>query len=282
MNHKLDRYYRYLNTPFPFRLEQSISIKVIIIIGIINSVYVLLSNPYHIQKWIPEDTQPYFLGSLGLANIFIIIIYIHFIPNLFPLLFKCWTLIREVIFKSWILLSIASINYLLMTLLNTSPNTELHFGEVFIESTFWGVPLIIITSIIKVKYSPLSNKKLAIKMVNAFRNIKKVNEEIEVLTTAHTQNKKFAIKNILMIKRDGDFLEIISHNKPHSTRFKSSIYSIEPALIHIDELTEVQPDIWINVNKISKTKVDELGIQLYIEDYGFVTVERNFIEQLTI
>ncbi|TSE11245.1 LytR/AlgR family response regulator transcription factor [Aquimarina algiphila] len=245
---------KFLHTPFPRPKKTYRNIFNVFLLGFIASVFIIFFKPFRIE----HNGLWYFkLILIGMGVVFSLSIYImeFLVPLLFKKLFQKWTLVKAILWYTWMILFVSGVMFIVKSFLAGFNDFTLveylnvigRISGIGLFITFF--TLGIVSYFNRQKISLLSSK------------------ETYQITAPKVKPIKLNLDEVMYIMSDDNYVDIhiISNDKRDKIIFRSSLKNIESQIVNpLSPIYRCHRQYLININffKIKNSKSRNTSIEL--------------------
>ncbi len=257
----------YLNQPYPlfkskWRLVISISLFIVL--------FMLIFQPFGLTAYHGSDSI-FIIGGYGFVTFFVLIVDLFFIQSLLIKRSgrKSWTVIKQIFWLIWIILSIGSVNYLYSAIIFSYWSLYGFFLFLVYTLSVGIIPIVVLT-MLKQNMMLSQNVKSA-KEYNARLNSKKnVSGNQIVCLVADNQKDKFEIdlSDLLYIESAGNYIEVsyTEGGQMKKTFLRCALKRAESQLKKYPSMVRCHRAFLINSDKITQVKGNSQGLRLVLSN----------------
>ncbi|WP_236587714.1 LytTR family DNA-binding domain-containing protein [Marivirga aurantiaca] len=214
-----------------------------------------------------------------------IIAFIYFsVVNFYTKSYNTWTVGKELLHISIVLLLIGIENFLLRDLIYDNPNNwsfRYFFEE--IRNAFL-VGMLIVMIIIPFNYSLLLHKNIKSAQEVKEKSPKFLNESAVKLIHTQVKSDEFELypNDLIVVRSDGNYSEFFIHSKDDVIKLlkRISLKELEQQLSDFPQLMKTHRGWLVNLNSVTQTTGNAGGYQLTLTDFAEkVPVSRSIIPQ---
>jgi hypothetical protein len=274
----------FLSQPYPYLINKW---RVIIFVSCFIVVFIGIFQPIGLTEF-HSAYKFLVIGGYGIVGFVISFVNLFVIPYLFKNWFdgKRWTVLKQILWLSWILFTIGIGNYLYTS---------------YLFSMFWGfkgffifqfftlvigiIPIVILTIInqnIKLAYNLKQASEFNLKIESIKGNIEK---EQTVCMIADNEKDMFEIQlsNLLYIEAVGNYVQIyyFIDREIKNVLLRSSLKRLELQLVDFSSLIKCHRAFIVNMNQIDKVTGNSQGLKLSLKKNDIeIPVSRNYSKEL--
>lgn len=284
-NRSVMRINEYLCNPYPRSLKRW---GIIITISLFISFFMVVFQPFGLQRF-ESGYKTLILAGFGGVTFFMLIINMVVLPGFVPALKdeEHWTILRQILWLTWIILSISIANYLYSILFSVvswygMTGLLIFFGFTFVISIF---PVVGVTVI--------SHNRL---MSNYLRDAGELNDILsrrKVSTTAGNvplvitsgngrQKVEVAPEDLLYIASEGNYADVrfLSEGRVGKAFLRSTMKHIEAQMQGQANLFRCHRAFIVNLGRVEKVRGNSQGYRLMLEHSDKeVPVSRNYTRE---
>jgi len=277
----------FLKKPYPLYTDEGYTYANMVNLGISFLVFFILFLFKPVLFF--EGTISYtFRNSLyfSLITLAVSLFYTNIVPRVFKKQFvsKKWTVGKEVIYISCLIISIGILNYIVGKLL-FQPHSQFDVLALFkaVISTIV-VAIIPVVFVILVLFNKRNTtNKARSKTINDQITTKKKTSEKQITLTGEGKFELLQIipNNIYLIESGGNYCDILFtiDGKQEKRTFRTTLKSMSEQLRTVDYIIKTHRSFLVNVNHINRINGNAQGYQLYINEIDdYVPVSRGHIK----
>lgn len=260
---------RYLHQRYPIVENKW---KIILPVALFIGFFMVVFQPFGVHQ-VGGNPKLIFLGGFGVVTGIVLIINLFLIPLVIPGWFReeRWTVIRELLFFLWILLTLGLAN-----LLYTSWLTGIRFawGSIIAFQVFTlaiGIIPLTVLTIVKQNYLGRKFRENAADLSGSLIRHPE-NPASGAIVTLFSENRKeqvnIAAGNLIAIQSDGNYITVIylTGGKPSSTLLRNTLKAAEQTLANCTDVYKCHRSWLVNLNRISRVSGTSQGLRLHMDD----------------
>jgi hypothetical protein len=272
----------YFHQPYPlsennWKLPFSISLFV--------ALFMIVFQPFGLVN-LHHTYKTFFLAGYG--GVCLVVLMINslissfFLKNWFNA--ASWTLIKQILWLSWTLLTIGTGNYLYSAVLFSF--WSWHGFIVFqVYTMAVGIIPIVVLTIMRQNYSLSQNLKAANEFNTSLHHKEDVLEKQKLCFVADNNKDKFEIElsDLLYIESCGNYIEIFyeADAQLKNTILRSTLKRTELQLVNHTAIVKCHRAFLVNIHKIIQVKGNSQGLKLVLKHTETeIPVSRNFSKSL--
>ncbi len=271
--------FAFLNKPYPFNDDIRHNTRIIFILSVVVTLLLLIFQPFEISEFTLKE-KIYTVLGIGLVTFICLSLNLLFLPSYFPKLFifENWTIKKEILWNSWMLLTI-SIGIFLYNEFSGFSGFELSFMTIVKTILLSLIPISILISTNQDRMLRL-NIKSASELTKKI-NLKKEISQKEVTIESEYQKGSLTLKvvSILFIRSAGNYIEIFweEDGKVSTQMVRVSLKKTEELLADYDFIFKCHRSHLLNMNKIERVEGNYQGYKVYLPNLKDpVPVSRNY------
>lgn len=272
---------KFLKKPYPFDSDLLHNAKLIFLISIITSVFMLIFQPFKLSTFPIKDRLE--IGSFtGLITFSILGTSFLVLPSYFKKFFESdrWNVLKEIIWESIILIILFAGYYVYFKFSNIFVFSFIDFLKI-IALSFIPIAIIVMVNqnrLLKVNYQNANdlNKKILSK-------IDSENETVLFESEYKKDNIRLKPSSIIAIKSANNYVEIFWNNQNKLTKhiLRMKLIKAEELLKEYKYITKCHRSYLINTQQVKKANASQQGLKLTIELLDFeVPVSETYLKKL--
>ena len=270
---------KFYNKPYPFNEDLKHNAKIIFFISIGLLGVLLIFQPLEFNELNRKDVF-YLTTGIAASTFLSLAINLIVLPSLFPKIFnqKRWTIINEVFWNIWIVLTIMLSNFLFYTKL---------FG--YFEISFDIIGKLLLVSVLPVSALITINQDRLLR--SHLRSAEALNRKLsnakisdEILVTFHSNyksdNLSIRISSLLLVRSASNYIEVFykENGITKNQMVRCSMLHAEKAVKEFDFMMRCHRMYIINLTHLNKVKGNSQGYQIALEGIEFpVFVSQKYI-----
>lgn len=275
----------FLRQPYPY--SEHNKWRVIIFVSCFITVFVGIFQPIGLREY--HSTYKFLvIVGYGIVGFVITFLNLFAIPFLFKNLFdgKKWTVIKQILWLSWILFTIGIVNFLYSSyLFPMFWSLKGFFIFQFFTLVIGIIPIVIITIInqnMKLAYNLKQASEFNLK-IEAIRG--NIDHGQTVCMIADNEKDKFEIRltNLIYIEAVGNYVQIyyLKEGGIKNVLLRSSLKRLELQLVEFSSLVRCHRAFIVNMNQIDKVTGNSQGLKLSLKKSDIeIPVSRNYSKEL--
>ncbi|HEC42199.1 MAG TPA: LytTR family transcriptional regulator [Bacteroides sp.] len=276
------RVLEYARKPYPFSLNRWV---VIVSISLFISFFMVVFQPFGLQNLTP-DRKSFLLAGYGLVTFIVLSVNMIILPRVFPRIFieERWTVLREVFWLLWIVVTISIGNYIYSDVLTIVHWVGIKGLLIFVLFTF-AIAIIPITGVTILSYNRLLKKNLkASQELNDSiegNETSRVQDDNMLIITSENRSQKLETfaSNMICIESEGNYVNVwfIEEGKIVSLMIRNTLKNIETQIEKTGILFKCHRAFIINLSYIEKVKGNSQGYRLQLKHIDKeIPVSRNY------
>ena len=273
--------FEFLNKPYPFNDDLKSNAKIIFFLSLGNLAYLLIFEPVELASLYSVNLFYIIAGIVG-PTFIILTLNLIVIPSLFPKIFnnRKWDIKREILWDTWILLSLSSIIFFVFS--NILGIHNITYSDIVKTIFFEILPVAILITINQarlLRYHLKTAQELNKRLIEKKKNRDK-------LIFFHSQNKKdeLAIKpsSLRVIKSSDNYIEIYykRNNKIIKTMLRSTLKNTEILLSDYKNIFRCHRSYIVNIDHIVEILGNSQGYKIFLDSIDFpVLVSHKYIPE---
>lgn len=267
----------YINRPYQ-RIEYRWQLTIFISLFI--ALFLLLFQPFGLSEY-KSDYKSLVLLGYGGVTFLVLLINNLFIIRSFKKWFSEWTILKEILWISWIIFSIGMGNYLYSFLIFPMLAGMRNFIIFQVFTLVVGVFPVVILSLVSYNIKLKQNLKTAAE-VNDLIGIKPINSQTEETVVLVADNGKdplvVELSNLLYIESVGNYIQIFyyKNDKITKTLLRGTIKRIESETVQHSSLVKCHRAFIVNINQVKSMKGNSQELRLVLKKGDIeIPVSRN-------
>lgn len=258
-----------LKQPYPYYFTQRFLVKLTLGVLFLSFFFVYLFEPFNVNP--EEHKMSYFWISLFHVAVSCFVFYSSFsIANLLKIEEEKWTVGKEILSLSIVLILMGIANFLIRDLLYNNPNnwsTSYLFEE--IRNTFL-VGLIIISILVPMNFARMYNRNSQkAELIQSALSVPKKNDVSEIAVETHLKSDDFLLKleDFIFAKAEGNYLEfhLITEGVNKKLIKRITIKDLESQLKHFPWIIRTHRSFLVNMKKVEAVSGNAQGYQLSLK-----------------
>lgn len=271
---------KYLHQPYPVSSNRW---KILIMISIFVGVFILVFQPFGLQRFQAENKTLLLLGY-GLVTFAILFINLIVLPWIFPSYFgeSHWNVLKQIVYLLWIVFSIGIGNYFYSIFTGI-----IHWSGMYGLLLIMGFTLliavfpIVVNTIISQNQMQKRNQSSAHSINHSISTFENKSSEDLIRITASNNSDHFELSaaDLLYIESEGNYVNIHynTENKTSSSMLRNTLKNVEDQLIKHPEFFKCHRAFIVNTNKIKKVDGNSTGLRIKLHGTeNEVPVARNY------
>lgn len=271
--------FKFLSKPYPFNDDLKHNTRIIFILSIGVALLLLIFQPFEISEFTLKE-KIYTVMGIGLVTFISLSFNLLFLPSYFPKLFifDKWNIKKEILWNSWILLTIST-GFFLYNELSGFSGFDFSFITIIKTILLSMIPISVLISINQDRMLRL-NIKSASELTEKIRQ-KKVMKQKEITIESEYQKGSLTLKvmSILFIRSAGNYIEIFWEDEKEvkNQMIRVSLKKTEELLSEYDFIFKCHRSHLVNMNKIAKVEGNYQGYKIFLTGFDDpVPVSRNY------
>lgn len=273
---------QYLNQPYPSHIDKW---KTATIISLFIGLFMLIFQPFGLSNYHGPHKVLLCLGY-GLVTFTAILLNTAIVQPLFKPWFAShkWTVLKQIIWLSWIIFSIGLGNYIYTASFSSMWSIKALLYFQFFTLAVGLMPIIVLTIVNQ-------NRLLAqnLKSAQDFNSQLKPNDThnqqqpVTLVADNEKDSYQFNLSNLLYIESIGNYIEVYlyTNNELKKIMIRSSLKRIELQLESCDSVIKCHRAFLINAGNIKEVKGNSQGLRLALKHTETeIPVSRNFARGL--
>jgi len=272
----------YARKPYPMNLNRWVTI---LIISLFISLFLIIFQPFGLQN-MESERKLLLLAGYGLVTFVVLVFDTFIVPSILPSLFKeeKWTISREIVLMTWIVITIAIGNYMYSVLLSIVSWVGIKGFFIFSGFTI-SIAIIPIIGVIVISHNTMLRRNLrASTQLSQMIMDKKgpaVTNDNKLVITSENKNQKIEIpaSNLICIESEGNYVNtwFLEGGKIVRLLIRNTIKNIETQILEAENLFKCHRAYIINLSYIEKVTGNSQGYRLLIKYLDKeVPVARNY------
>lgn len=270
---------KFYNKPYPFNEDLKHNAKIIFFISIGILGVLLIFQPIELSELSRKDVF-YLTTGIAASTFLSLAINLIVLPSLFPKILnqKRWTIIREVFWNMWIVLTIMLSNFLFYTKL---------FG--YFEIRFDTISKLLLLSVLPVSALITINQdrllRSHLKSAKALNNkLSNEKDSNKILVTFHSNyksdNLSIRIDSLILVRSASNYIEVFYKENGITKKqmVRCSVLSAEKAVKEFDFMLRCHRMYIVNLSLLNKVEGNSQGYRITLEGIDFpVLVSQKYI-----
>lgn len=283
----------FLHKPYPLRLEPGYVIKMSLVDSLFVFFFLLVFEPFGINT---NESALKYLIMAGVSFIcFLMLLFNQLvIPKIYKNTFReeNWTILKRILWILWIVVSIAIVNYIFATIVDSYYHLwRLGFDEftMLLSWTFFVSLLIIFThTVLNQNYLLRKNLRDVIEITDGLQNKTSTrgarssqSEKVTLVSENGKERWEYQAEDLLCISSEGNYVQVISiQTQNRNILIRNSLKNIEAQCSAFPFLFRCHRRYMINLLKVEKAIGNAQGIKLSLETFDqAVPVSRSCINK---
>jgi len=257
--------------PYPFYIPLNRSIKMIIGFSIILPLYLLVFQPWNIDRWqCPYKT----VLLIGMSVVIFVSLAANFygVAKLFPKIFnqEKWTVGKEILWSLWNIMSILALNAVYWEIIPFC-GTGIGTLSIYLTRSF---ALALLPSLFCFKYNQVKEMMLRLKKAEALNKVLKEkqgiidNETIKLVGDNVNEKLEIGVNELLLIQADDNYSKIFWNGDYNLKKkmIRSSLKNLEKQISQT-YIQRCHRSFIVNLNKVKTVTGNAKGYKLRLEEY---------------
>jgi len=273
---------QYLSQPYPSHVNKW---KTVSAISLFIGLFMLIFQPFGLSNYHGPNKALLCMGY-GLVTFVAVLINTVVVQPLFKAWFAShkWTVLKQIIWLSWIIFSIGLGNYIYTASFSTMWSIKALLYFQFFTVAVGLMPIIVLT-IVNQNRLLAQNLKSAQEFNSQLKSGDTCNEQQPVTLLADNEKDEcqFDLANLLYIESIGNYIEIYlwANNELKKVVLRSSLKRIEMQLEAYKSVMKCHRAFLINNGRIKEVKGNSQGLRLVLEHAETdIPVSRNYARSL--
>jgi len=275
---------QYLHQPYPLYEKRW---NIIVAISLFISFFMLFFQPFGLSAF--ESTyRLYFEIGYGIVTFFVLLIDLFAFPFLFKRMFKSkhWTVLKQIIWQVWILVSIGVVNFLYSSFFLSFTNNLKAFLYFQFYTLVVGIMPVVVVTVINQNRLLAENLKIANEYNNDFTaNTDNAPDDEKVSLVAENSKDRLEVNSsdLIYITSTGNYIQAFyqKENELKSIVLRNTLKQTEDQLKENHSMIKCHRAFLVNKNKIVRVKGNSQGLRLVLEGTDEeIPVSRNLSKSL--
>lgn len=274
----------YLNQPYPVMAHKW---RLIIPISLFIAVFMLIFQPFGLTNF-HDSLKSIIFSGYGLVTFLVLSINLFILPYIFKKWFDFnkWTVIKQILWLTWIIFTIGIGNYLYSSIIFSVTGGFKGFLIFQLLTLAVGIiPIVVVTVVnqnMQLSHYLKEAHDLNIKI--EAKNDSGDNDRVICLIAENEKNKlEIDMSDFLFIESIGNYVQVhyFKDSKICKAMLRSSLKRIEAQLKEHTSLVRCHRAFLVNVNKIVQAKGNSQGLSLALVNSDHrIPVSRNYTKDL--
>ena len=270
---------KFYNKPYPFNEDLKHNAKIIFFISIGILGVLLIFQPLEFSELNRKDIF-YLTTGIAASTFLSLAINLMVLPSFFPKIFnqKRWTIVKEVFWNIWIVLTIMLSNFLFYTKL---------FG--YFEISFDTIGKLLLLSVLPVSALIIINQDRLLRShlksaeaLNSKLSSGKISDEILVTFHSNYQSDTLSIRigSLILVRSASNYIEVFykENGTTKNQMVRCSMLSAEKAVKEFDFMLRCHRMHIVNLSHLNKVEGNSQGYRIALEGIDFpVFVSQKYI-----
>jgi hypothetical protein len=275
---------QYLQQPYPLYEKRW---NIIVAISLFISFFMLFFQPFGLSAF-ESNYRLYFEIGYGVVTFLVLLLDLFAFPFLFKKTFKSqhWTVLKQIIWQVWILVSIGIANFLYSFFFLSFSNNIKAFFYFQLYTLLVGVIPVVVVTVINQNRLLAENLKIANEYNNDFTT-KTGNTSADETVCLVAENSKDRLEvnssDLIYITSTGNYIQAFyqKENELKSIVLRNTLKQTEDQLKENHSMIKCHRAFLVNKNKIVRVKGNSQGLRLVLEGTGEeIPVSRNLSKSL--
>lgn len=275
----------YARKPYPLNHNRW---GIILIISPFVSLFMVVFQPFGLQSF-ESDNKSILLAGYGLVTFVVLFLDMFILPFVIPGLIKeeKWTVFREVLFLTWIIITIAAGNYIYSVLLSIVYWVGMEGFIVFTVFTLL-ISIIPIIGVIVISHNRMLRKNLiASREMNTLIGDQQTAREIDdkkLIITSGNMNQiiETPASNLICIESEGNYVNTwyLKEGKIVRLLIRNTIKNVEAQVKEAGDLFKCHRAFIINLSYVEKVMGNSQGYRVLVKYLDKeIPVARNYSKE---
>lgn len=257
----------YTRKPYPVILSRW---GIILVISPFISIFMVIFQPFGLQD-LESDSKSLLLAGYGLVTFVVLCIDLFLVPIIFPSVFKeeKWTVLREIIYLIFIIVTIAAGNYLYSVLLSIVSWVGIKGFTIFTGFTLC-ISIIPIIGVIMISHNTMLRKNLKasfqLNQMIMEKNTGEVIRNDKLVITSENRNQKIETpaSHLICVESEGNYVNtwFLEEGKIVRLIIRNTIKNIEAQIMEAGNLFKCHRAYIINLSQVEKVTGNSQGYRL--------------------
>lgn len=270
----------FLKKPYPFNDDLKHNAKIIFFISVVFFVVLFLFRPLDIHSLSTTEALMR-IGAMSLLTFIALSFNLLVLPSILPKLFKPpWTIIKEIIWNSWIVMTVSALIVIYYQYLDI-----LDFSFMFaLEAALYGCLSVSVLIVINRDRLLRDNLKTATELNEKIQIRNEFGTNMVFFASEYMKDKlAIAADSILLIRSANNYIEVFwkEGDTVNNKMLRSSLSKTCDLLIDYKNLFKCHRSYIINVERIVKIEGNYQGYKVNLSDIDFsIPVSQSYKSRL--
>ena len=275
---------QYLQQPYPLYEKRW---NIIVAISLFISFFMLFFQPFGLSAF-ESNYRLYFEIGYGVVTFLVLLIDLFVFPLLFKKTFKFqqWTVLKQIIWQVWILVSIGIVNFLYSSFFLSFSNNLKAFLYFQFYTLVVGIMPVVVVTVINQNRLLAENLKIANEYNNDFTaktDNAPDNEKVSLVAENSKDRLEVNSSDLIYITSTGNYIQAFyqKENELKSIVLRNTLKQTEDQLKENHSMIKCHRAFLVNKNKIVRVKGNSQGLRLVLEGTDEeIPVSRNLSKSL--
>jgi hypothetical protein len=275
---------QYLQQPYPLYEKRW---NIIVAISLFISFFMLFFQPFGLSAF-ESNYRLYFEIGYGVVTFLVLLIDLFAFPLLFKKTFKFqqWTVLKQIIWQVWILVSIGIVNFLYSSFFLSFTNNLKAFLYFQFYTLVVGIMPVVVVTVINQNRLLAENLKIANEYNNDFTaktDNAPDNEKVSLVAENSKDRLEVNSSDLIYITSTGNYIQAFyqKENELKSIVLRNTLKQTEDQLKENHSMIKCHRAFLVNKNKIVRVKGNSQGLRLVLEGTDEeIPVSRNLSKSL--
>jgi len=275
---------QYLHQPYPLYEKRW---NIIVAISLFISFFMLFFQPFGLSAF-ESEYRLYFEIGYGVVTFLVLLIDLFVFPFLFKKMFKFrqWTVLKQIIWQVWILVSIGIVNFLYSSFFLSFTNNLKAFFYFQLYTLVVGIMPVVVVTVINQNRLLAENLKIANDYNKGFTtktDNAPDNEKVCLVAENSKDRLEVNSSDLIYITSTGNYIQAFyqKENELKSIVLRNTLKQTEDQLKENHSMIKCHRAFLVNKNKIVRVKGNSQGLRLVLEGTDEeIPVSRNLSKSL--
>jgi len=275
---------QYLHQPYPLYEKRW---NIIVAISLFISFFMLFFQPFGLSAF-ESEYRLYFEIGYGVVTFLVLLIDLFVFPFLFKKMFKFrqWTVLKQIIWQVWILVSIGIVNFLYSSFFLSFTNNLKAFFYFQLYTLVVGIMPVVVVTVINQNRLLAENLKIANDYNKGFTtktDNAPDNEKVCLVAENSKDRLEVNSSDLIYITSTGNYIQAFyqKENDLKSIVLRNTLKQTEDQLRENHSMIKCHRAFLVNKNKIVRVKGNSQGLRLVLEGTDEeIPVSRNLSKSL--
>jgi len=275
---------QYLHQPYPLYEKRW---NIIVAISLFISFFMLFFQPFGLSAF-ESEYRLYFEIGYGVVTFLVLLIDLFVFPFLFKKMFKFrqWTVLKQIIWQVWILVSIGIVNFLYSSFFLSFTNNLKAFFYFQLYTLVVGIMPVVVVTVINQNRLLAENLKIANDYNKGFTTkTDNTPDDEKVCLVAENSKDRLEVNSsdLIYITSTGNYIQAFyqKENELKSIVLRNTLKQTEDQLRENHSMIKCHRAFLVNKNKIVRVKGNSQGLRLVLEGTDEeIPVSRNLSKSL--